>query len=147
MPEDSSSNPLAGSIYFSWRRFSVFESFQKLVVPPALAVHYNLGSVLLGVVLRWMDCNLNISPDNYMSMIYFNGEMLIKFFPHKYVSIRVVGRSENTGVPVVLWWHNLPLLVEIGLTDLPKSGGAMAPQAPQGTTPLLFPSVKKEMYC
>ena len=27
-------------------------------------------------------------------------------------------------------------LVEIGLTDLPKSGGAMAPPAPPGTTPL-----------
>ena len=32
--------------------------------------------------------------------------------------------------------HNLPPLVEIGLTDLPKFGGAMAPPAPPGTTSL-----------
>ena len=32
--------------------------------------------------------------------------------------------------------HNLPSLVEIGLTDLPKSGGAMAP--PQTTSIFMF---------
>ena len=31
-----------------------------------------------------------------------------------------------------------PPLDEIGLTDLPKSGGAMAPPAPPGTTPLYY---------
>ena len=36
--------------------------------------------------------------------------------------------------------HNLPPLVEIGLTDLPKIGGAMAPPAPPGTTGLTGPS-------
>ena len=45
---------------------------------------------------------------------------------------RAVGRSENLGV---CGGHNLPLLVEIGLTDLPKSGGAMVPPATPGTTP------------
>ena len=40
---------------------------------------------------------------------------------------RAVGRSENPGVPVLYGGHNLPPLVEIGLTDVPKSGGAMAP--------------------
>ena len=47
---------------------------------------------------------------------------------------RAVGRSENPGVPVVMWGggHNLPLLVDIGLTDLPKYGNAMAPPAPTG---------------
>ena len=34
------------------------------------------------------------------------------------------------GVPVLFGGHNMPPLVEIGLTDLPKSGGAMAPPAP-----------------
>ena len=29
--------------------------------------------------------------------------------------------------------HNLPLLIEIGLIDLQKSGGAMVPLAPSGT--------------
>ena len=43
------------------------------------------------------------------------------------VTIRAVGRSENPGVPVLFVRHNLPPLVEIGLTDLPKSGGPMAP--------------------
>ena len=32
---------------------------------------------------------------------------------------RAVGRSENPGVPVLLCGHNLPPLVQIGLTDLP----------------------------
>ena len=47
---------------------------------------------------------------------------------------RALGGSENPGVTVVIW--GLPSLVEIGLTDMPKSGGAMAPQAPPGTTSL-----------
>ena len=46
--------------------------------------------------------------------------------------LRAVGRSENPGVPVLFGGHNLSPLVEIGLTDLPKSGGA-----PPGTTGLL----------
>ena len=54
---------------------------------------------------------------------------------------RVVGRSENPEVPSnYLGGHNLSPLVEIGLTDLPKSGCAMAPpgtpRAYPGTTPL-----------
>ena len=44
--------------------------------------------------------------------------------------------SEDPGVPVLFGGHNLPPLIEIGLTDLPKSGGALAPLAPPGTTPL-----------
>ena len=35
---------------------------------------------------------------------------------------RAVGRSENSGVPVLFRRHNLPPLVEIGLTDQPKIG-------------------------
>ena len=50
---------------------------------------------------------------------------------------RAVGRSENPGVPVLFGGHNLSPSVEIGLTDLPKSGGAMAPPASPGTTGLL----------
>ena len=50
---------------------------------------------------------------------------------------RVVGRSEDLGVSVLFGGHNLPPLVEIGLTDLPKSEGAMAHLALSGTTPLL----------
>ena len=51
---------------------------------------------------------------------------------------RAVGRSDNPGVPVLFGGHNRPPLVEIGLTDLPKSGGAMALPAPPGTTGLQF---------
>ena len=47
------------------------------------------------------------------------------------ILLRAVGRSENPGVPVLFGGNNLPPLVEIGLTDLPKSGGA-----PPGTTGL-----------
>ena len=43
-----------------------------------------------------------------------------------YLGCRAVGRSENPGVPVIFGGHNLPPLVEIGLLDLPKSGGARA---------------------
>ena len=35
---------------------------------------------------------------------------------------RAVGRSENPGEPALFGGHNLPLLVDIGLTNLPKSG-------------------------
>ena len=41
-----------------------------------------------------------------------------------------MGRK-NPGVPVFFGGHNLPTLVEIGLTDLTRSGGA-----PPGTTRL-----------
>ena len=51
------------------------------------------------------------------------------------IGYRAVGRSENPGVPALLGGHNLPPLVEIGLTYLPKSGGA---PTSQGTTPLRY---------
>ena len=54
---------------------------------------------------------------------------------------RAVGRSENPGVPVhnnVGGGHNLPFLVELGLTDLPQSSEcAMAPPIPTGHIGLL----------
>ena len=43
---------------------------------------------------------------------------------------RHVSRSENLGGRAVLGGDNVPPLVEIGLTDLPKTGGAYAPPAP-----------------
>ena len=51
---------------------------------------------------------------------------------------RAVGRSENPGVPVLIRWEKSapPPLVEIGLTDLPKSGCGMAHPAHPGTTGL-----------
>ena len=39
-------------------------------------------------------------------------------------NIKAIGRSENPEVPVSFGGPNLVPLVEIGLTDLPKSGGA-----------------------
>ena len=42
--------------------------------------------------------------------------------PNIDLEFRAVGRSENPGVPVLFGGHNLTPLVEIGLTDLPKSG-------------------------
>jgi hypothetical protein len=56
---------------------------------------------------------------------------------------RAVGRSENPGVPVVIRWAKSVPLVEIGWTDLPKSGGAMATPAPPGTTPMIMMHQKK----
>ena len=46
------------------------------------------------------------------------------------VITRAVARSENPGGHIVLGGDNVPPLVEIGLTDLSKSGGAQAPPAP-----------------
>ena len=44
---------------------------------------------------------------------------------------RAVGRSDNSEVPVLFGGHNLPqILVEIGLTDLPK-----VPWHPREETP------------
>ena len=51
-------------------------------------------------------------------------------------SDRAVARSENPGGHIVLGGDNVPPLVEIGLTDLPKSGCAMAYPAHPGTTGL-----------
>ena len=44
--------------------------------------------------------------------------------------------SENPGGHVVLGGDNVSPLVEIGLSDLPKSGGARAPPAPPFATGL-----------
>ena len=54
------------------------------------------------------------------------------------IMIRAVGRSENPEVAKLFGGNNLPPLVEIVLTDLQKSGGAMAPLAPTGTTGLVI---------
>ena len=43
---------------------------------------------------------------------------------------RHVPKSKNLGGQVVMGGDNVPPLVEIGLTDPPKSGGAYAPPAP-----------------
>ena len=49
---------------------------------------------------------------------------------------RAVGRSGNPGVPVFFGGHNLPPLIEIGLTALPKSWGAIGtPGTPRDDTP------------
>ena len=48
------------------------------------------------------------------------------------MNFRVVGMSENPGVPVLFVGHNLPPLVDIGLTDLPRYGGAVAPLGTTG---------------
>ena len=47
---------------------------------------------------------------------------------------RAVARSENPGGLVVLGGDNVPPLVEIGLTDLSKTGEAEAPPAPCDST-------------
>ena len=49
-------------------------------------------------------------------------------------------------VPVLFGGHNLPPLVEIRLTSLPNSGGAMEPPAPPGTTPLYWTHKRTRHY-
>ena len=48
------------------------------------------------------------------------------------MSFRAVARSENLGGHIVLGGDNVPSMVEIGLTDLSKSGGACAPPLATG---------------
>ena len=45
--------------------------------------------------------------------------------------IRAVARSENPGWHALLGGDNVPPLVEIGLTDLSKSGGHVPPRPPR----------------
>ena len=49
---------------------------------------------------------------------------------------RHVPKSKNLGGQVVMGGDYVPPLVEIGLTDLPKTGGAKAPPAPPLATAL-----------
>ena len=65
----------------------------------------------------------------------FDDLIIMRMYLHCYVSCRAVGRSENPGVPVLFGGNNLSPLVEIGLTDLPKSrrvggGGGYGTPAP-----------------
>ena len=57
---------------------------------------------------------------------------------HIGIPCRAVARSENPGVLVVMDGDNVSPLVEIGLTDLPKTGGAEAPQPPACDCIFLF---------
>ena len=63
-----------------------------------------------------------------------------KYYPvaFKCFPVRAVARSENPGGHVVLGGDNVPPLVEIGLSDLPKTGGARAPPAPPLATGLVM---------
>ena len=60
----------------------------------------------------------------------FHKKLLVQYW------FRAVARSENPGGHIVLGGNNVPPLVEIGLTDLPKSGGARVPPAPPLATGL-----------
>ena len=59
---------------------------------------------------------------------------------------RAVAKSENPGGHVVLGGDNVPPLVEIGLADLPKSGGARAPPAPPLATGLRNDNPTSALY-
>ena len=71
-------------------------------------------------------------------------QMLIhNIYVHLFIyDCRIVGRSENPGVPVAIRWVQSVPLVEIGLTDLPKAGCAMAHPAHPGTTGLFILSIR-----
>jgi hypothetical protein len=57
----------------------------------------------------------------YCNFVVIKKNLFTKKFLNKHLSGRAVGRYEHPGVPVLFGGHNLPPLVEIGLTDLPKS--------------------------
>ena len=66
-----------------------------------------------------------------------DGSIIIKGF-------RAVGSPENPGVPVLFGGHNLPPSVEIGLTDLPKTGVPPACDGPVLT--ICFICKEKECF-
>ena len=58
--------------------------------------------------------------------------------------IRAVGRYESPGVSVLFGGHNLPPLLEIGLTDLPKFWGRGTPRDDRPVNPMRS---LKDTYC
>ena len=66
---------------------------------------------------------------NWLEMV----EKRLLIIPHLFRLIiegRAVARSGNPGGHIVLGGDNVPPLVEIGLTDPPKSGGHVPPWPP-----------------
>ena len=61
-------------------------------------------------------------------------------------SSRAVARSENPGGLVVLGGDNVSPLVERGLTDPPKSGGAAAPPDSHLAACLSLPKCIRELF-
>ena len=59
--------------------------------------------------------------------------------------LRHAARVKNLGGHIVLGGDNLPPLVEIGLTDLPKSGGARAPRPPRLRRACYLNDLKEKM--
>ena len=72
----------------------------------------------------FMQNRANLISDNKITRHRMSSLYVRSQFTLCKLSIRAVGRSENQGVPVLFGGHNLPPMVEIGLTDLPKSGSA-----------------------
>ena len=120
-----------------WEVFWIFSDFSKKKVPFFDAIQnmsHALSKCLSERTLRiiWI---ISKSLAGFKKIILF----IVPMNPQqcwKAKLERALGRSENLEVPVLFGGHNLTRLVEIGLTDLPKSGGVIAPPAPQGTTGL-----------
>ena len=101
--------------------------------PPWLMANFPL------VGLATVQCVGDLGKQEYheLSGLAKLGVHLYTLYPQFFAyTFRAVGRSENPWVPVLFGGHNLSPLAQVGLTDLPKSGGAMAPTAPPGTTGL-----------
>ena len=82
-------------------------------------------------------------PQKFMNLhdLYTRGKILVKLISALY--LRCACGFQNLVWTPVQCGHNLPPLVEVGLTDLPKSGGAaIAPPAPPGMIPLITSSRK-----
>ena len=62
------------------------------------------------------------------------------------IALQAVARSENPEGHIVLGGDNVLPLVDIGLTDLPKSGCAMAHPAHPGTTGLPLEGLYFELF-
>ena len=91
----------------------------------------------LSVVL-WLKPQINANLSDLVANCGFSFRFPVKIGDDitKVFRFRAFARSGNPGVPVLFGEHNIPSLVEIGLTDLPKSGDAMATPESPGTTGL-----------
>jgi hypothetical protein len=85
------------------------------------------------------ECGVSFMKESFFFTFLFRPSIVQRYIEEteilaSSIVFTAVGRSENPGVPVLFGGHNLPPQVEIGLTDLPKSGGG-TPGTHRGDTP------------
>ena len=130
------------------RRLTLFDAFQVVVndknVPFFNLISHHIALISFPLLMKfkstYLNCLSRLQFDWYFKIVWPNisSPTLVDF-------VRIVltiqgcckvwksGGASSNQVGITC-----PPLVEIGLTDLPKSGCAMAPPAPPGNTPAIY---------